>query len=199
MNNEVLVPTNLCDFTETLSKDAKILFVYQCICQCDSWGVLQRNDRLMSDREGIPENDVKSALQELEKMGLIVLIHNRLLIVVQDFVVWNYLKFLKGNNKHSQFEKQLKVAIKEGQLYECWLELINKGSKATRTMLKEFNIGVQVDIDDEDEIDSKDTNTNRVVSTSSSTSTTTSESSRDSSVSSNDERGVFNEDNLPFN
>ena len=199
MNNEVLVPTNLSDDTETLTKDAKILYVYQCICQCDSWGVLQRNDRLMSDREGIPEEDVKSALHELEKLDLIVLIHNRLLIVVQDFVVWNHLKFLKGNNKHSQFEKQLKVAIKEGQLYECWLELINTGAKNTQKMLREFNIGVQVDIDDEDEIDSKDYNTNKVVSTSSSTSTTTSESSRDSSVSSNDERGVFNEDNLPFN
>jgi len=66
MNSEVLIPTNISDLTETLTKDAKIIYVYQCISQCDSYGVLQRNDRLMSDREGIPEDDVQSALHELE-------------------------------------------------------------------------------------------------------------------------------------
>ena len=185
MNSEVLIPTNISDLTETLTKDAKILYVYQCISQCDSYGVLQRNDRLMGDREGIAEEDVKSALNELEKMGLIVFIANRLLLVVQDFVIWNHFQFLKVNEKHSQFERQLKTAIKEGKLYDSWLELVHMNKKKTKAYLKKSNL-VQVDKEDEVEDDAKHTNTNKIVSTSTCTSTTTSESLRDSSVSSND-------------
>ena len=53
MNNHVLIPTNLNDTTDTLTKNAKIVFVYGCLTQCDSWGILPNQPNLMAYKIGL--------------------------------------------------------------------------------------------------------------------------------------------------
>ena len=123
MNNHVLIPTNLNDYTETLTKSAKIVLAYGCLTQCDSWGILTYQSDLMGYKIGLERKEVVAGVEELEKAGLIVLFNRKTLIAIMDFVMWNHFQFLKTNKKKCQYEKEVTIAIKEGKLYEGWIEL----------------------------------------------------------------------------
>ena len=203
MNNHVLIPTNLNDSTETLTKNAKIVFVYGLLCQCDSWGILPLNTNLTSYKIGLEENEVAEAIKELDKVGLIVRFNKNTLIAIQDFVLWNHFQFLKTNKKKCQYEKEVKTAIKEGKLYEGWLELPTISLKGKDKYLKQVN---QVQVQEEVQADSKHNNTKKGVSTSTCTSTSSSDSDSISSSDSDSlldkaykkEREVIDEKDLPF-
>ena len=173
MNNHVLIPTNLNDSTETLTKNAKIVLVYGLLCQCDSWGILPLNTNLTSYKIGLEEHEVAEAILELDQVGLIILFNQNTLIAIQDFVLWNHFQFLKTNKKKCQYEKEVKAAIKEGKLYEGWLELPTISMKSKDKYLKQVS---QVQVQEEVQADAKHYNTKRVVSTSTCTSTSDSDS-----------------------
>ena len=139
MNNHVLIPTNLNDSTETLTKNAKIVFVYGLLCQCDSWGILPLNTNLTSYKIGLEENEVAEALIELDKVGLIVRFNKNTSIAIQDFCSVESLSIFKTNKKKCQYEKEVKTAIKEGKLYEGWLELPTISLKGKDKYLKQVN------------------------------------------------------------
>ena len=179
MMNFTCLPTNLNDSTDTLSKNAKIVYVYGCILQCDSWGILPNAVDLMSYKIGLDRKEVESAINELVKTGHLVLIANDTLIAVEDYVIWNYFKFHKANNKKSQFHKQILQAEQEGKLTQDWHKLPYVAVSKKKQYLK----GTYKLVQDEGEVkvESKDSNTKRVVSNSNSTSTTTSDSDLTSS------------------
>ena len=178
MNNHVLIPTNLNDTTDTLTKNAKIVFVYGCLTQCDSWGILPNQPNLMAYKIGLSEQEVADAVKELDKVGLIVLFNRNTLLAVMDFVLWNHFKFLKTNKKRCQYEKEVLIAIKEGKLYEGWIELPTISMNKKESFLKDR---LQVQVKEEVQVESKHSNTKKVVSTSNSTCTTTSDSDLTSS------------------
>tara|TARA_R100000654_G_scaffold27233_1_gene51215 strand:+ start:182 stop:841 length:660 start_codon:yes stop_codon:yes gene_type:complete len=178
MNNHVLIPTNLNDTTDTLTKNAKIVFVYGCLTQCDSWGILPNQPNLMAYKIGLSEQEVADAVKELDKVGLLVLFNRNTLLAVMDFVLWNHFKFLKTNKKRCQYEKEVLIAIKEGKLYEGWIELPTISMNKKESFLKDR---LQVQVKEEVQVESKHSNTKKVVSTSNSTCTTTSDSDLTSS------------------
>ena len=93
MNNHVLIPTNLNDSTETLTKNAD-KFVYGLLCQCDSQN-LTLNTNLTSYKIGLEENEVAEAIKELDKVGLIVRFNKNTLIAIQASfcgITFNFLK-----------------------------------------------------------------------------------------------------------
>ena len=77
----------------------------------------------MSYKIGLDRIEVESAINELVKTGHLVLIANDTLIAVEDYVIWNYFKFHKANNKKSQFHKQILQAEQEGKLTQDWHKL----------------------------------------------------------------------------
>ena len=118
--NLICIPTNLNDTTDILTKNAKIVLVYGCITQADSWGILPNQVDLMAYKIGLDRQDIETALAELTKTGHIIPIANGTLLAVEDFVIWNYYKFHKANNKKSQWHKQILEAEKEGLLTSGW-------------------------------------------------------------------------------
>jgi hypothetical protein len=185
MNNHVLIPTNLNDITDTLTKNAKIVLAYGCLTQCDSWGILTYQSKLMSYKIGLEQHEVVEGVAELDKAGLIVIFNHDTLIAIMDFVMWNHFQFIKINKKVCQWDKEVQVAIKEGELYEGWIELPTIPLKKKEKYLKSINSSRQVQVQEEVQADTKHSNTKEIVSTSTCTSTSDSESLIDSSSSSN--------------
>jgi hypothetical protein len=177
MMNFTCLPTNLNDTTDILSKNAKIVLVYGCILQCDSWGVLPYQIDLMSHKIGLGRNDVQSAIDELVKTGHLILIANDSLLVVEDFVIWNYYKFHKANNKKSQFHKQILEAEEQGKLTEGWHKLPYIAVSKKQQFLKGTFV---VQEEEEKEVEKKDSLNKREISTSTSTTTSDSASLSDS-------------------
>ena len=178
--NLICIPTNLNDTTDILTKNAKIVLVYGCITQADSWGILPNQVDLMAYKIGLDRQDIETALAELTKTGHIIPIANGTLLAVEDFVIWNYYKFHKANNKKSQWHKQILEAEKEGLLTSGWHTLPYVAVSKKQQFLKGTYV-VQEEGEGEVKVESKDSNTKRVVSTSDSTSTTTSDSDLTSS------------------
>ena len=87
MMNFTCLPTNLNDSTDSLSKNAKIVYVYGCILQCDSWGILPNAVDLMSYKIGLDKQDIETAIAELIKTGHLIPIANGTLLAVEDFVI----------------------------------------------------------------------------------------------------------------
>ena len=201
MNNHVLIPTNLNDTTDTLTKNAKIVFVYGCLTQCDSWGILPNQPNLMAYKIGLSEQEVADAVIELDRVGLLVLFNHNTLLAVMDFGLWNHFKFLKTNKKRCQYEKEVLIAIKEGKIYEGWIEVPKISMSKKESFLKDINSsrakGLQVQVKEEVQVDSKHSNTKKVVSTS--TCTTTSDSDLTSSSDSiSDSTSDSIQDSLPY-
>ena len=199
MNNHALIPTNINDFTDSLSLTTRVVYVYGCITQCDSWGCIVNSPNLIADKIGLPVDDVKKSYRDLEQTGLILYIANRGIIIVKDFVMWNAFKFLKANDKKTQWHKEVQVAIDNGILPQGYLELPYIAVRKKKNFLK--SLGLQDEVESEGEIDSKDIyNTKKVytsTSNSNSVKTSDSESLSDSSSANKDLKDLAEED-LPF-
>ena len=199
MNNGALIPTNINDFTDSLSKTARVVYAFGCITQCDSWGAIVNNPELIANKVALPINQVEQAYKDLEATGLIVYIANGTIIIVKDFVMWNHFKYLKSNDKRTQWHKEIQVAIDEGILPQGYLELPYVACRSKKKFLK--SLGIQDEKEVEVEVDSKDKtikiDNTKSVSTSSYTSTSDSESISDSSSANKDLVRDTN-DELPF-
>ena len=55
MNNHVLIPTNINDITDSLSLNTKVVYIYGCLTQCDSWGIMVNNQNLIANKMIMPE------------------------------------------------------------------------------------------------------------------------------------------------
>jgi len=207
MNNGALIPTNINDFTDSLSCTTRVVYVYGCITQCDSWGCIVNSPNLIADKIGLPVDDVKKSYRDLEQTGLILYIANRGIIIVKDFVMWNAFKFLKANDKKTQWHKEVQVAIDNGILPQGYLELPYIAVRKKKNFLK--SLGLQDEGEVEGEVDSKDkttkidntkgiyTSTSTSNSLSNSIKTSDSESISDSSSANKDLKDLAEED-LPF-
>ena len=189
MNNHVLIPTNINDITDSLSLNTKVVYIYGCLTQCDSWGIMVNNQNLIANKIGLDETKVIKSFEDLERVGLIKYFSNRNLISITDFVMWNHYKFLKANDKHCQNEKEVQIAINEKILPQGYLELPFVAVRSKKKFL--MSLGVQDEIDKE--VDSKDIIIPKG-NTYTSTSTSDSESISDSSSAN---KGI-NKDELPF-
>lgn len=189
MNNHVLIPTNINDITDSLSLNTKVVYIYGCLTQCDSWGIMVNNQNLIANKIGLEETKVIQSFEDLETVGLIKYFSNHNLIAITDFVMWNHYKFLKANDKRCQYQKEIQTAIDNGILPQGYLELPYVAVRSKKKFLK--SLGVQVEIDKE-----VDSNNNIIPkgNTSSYTSTSDSESISDSSSANKGN----NKDDLPF-
>ena len=196
MNNHALIPTNINDFTDSLSLTTRVVYVYGCITQCDSWGCIVNSPDLIANKLLLPVNQIEKAYKDLEATGLILYIANRSIIIVKDFVMWNTFKFLKANDKKTQWHKEVQVAIDNGILPQGYLELPYIAVRKKKNFLK--SLGLQDEVESEGEIDSKDIyNTKKVytsTSNSNSVKTSDSESISDSSSANKD----LDKEELPF-
>jgi len=203
MNNHALIPTNINDFTDSLSLTTRVVYVYGCITQCDSWGCVVNSPDLIANKLLLPVNQVEKAYKDLEATGLILYIANRGIIIVKDFVMWNAFKFLKANDKKTQWHKEVQVAIDNGILPQGYLELPYIAVRKKKNFLK--SLGLQDEGEVEGEVDSKDKTTKidntkgiyTSTSTSNSVKTSDSESISDSSSANKDLKDLAEED-LPF-
>ena len=196
MNNHALIPTNINDFTDSLSLTTRVVYVYGCITQCDSWGCIVNSPDLIANKLLLPVNQIEKAYKDLEATGLILYIANRSIIIVKDFVMWNTFKFLKANDKRTQWQKEIQKEIDRGILPQGYLELPYIAVRKKKNFLK--SLGLQDEVESEGEIDSKDIyNTKKVytsTSNSNSVKTSDSESISDSSSANKD----LDKEELPF-
>ena len=196
MNNHALIPTNINDFTDSLSLTTRVVYVYGCITQCDSWGCVVNSPDLIANKLLLPVNQIEKAYKDLEATGLILYIANRSIIIVKDFVMWNTFKFLKANDKRTQWQKEIQKEIDRGILPQGYLELPYIAVRKKKNFLK--SLGLQDEVESEGEIDSKDIyNTKKVytsTSNSNSVKTSDSESISDSSSANKD----LDKEELPF-
>ena len=196
MNNHALIPTNINDFTDSLSLTTRVVYVYGCITQCDSWGCVVNSPDLIANKLLLPVNQIEKAYKDLEATGLILYIANRSIIIVKDFVMWNTFKFLKANDKRTQWQKEIQKEIDRGILPQGYLELPYIAVRKKKNFLK--SLGLQDEVESEGEIDSKDIyNTKKVytsTSNSNSVKTSDSESISDSSSANKD----LAKEELPF-
>ena len=188
MNNHVLIPTNINDITDSLSLNTKVVYIYGCLTQCDSWGCVVNSPDLIANKLLLPVNQIEKAYKDLEATGLILYIANRSIIIVKDFVMWNTFKFLKANDKRTQWQKEIQKEIDRGILPQGYLELPYIAVRKKKNFLK--SLGLQDEVESEGEIDSKDIyNTKKVytsTSNSNSVKTSDSESISDSSSANKD-------------